>query len=267
MRGRLIWTAWLALMAATGAIGAQNGSNGLSTKQQNMAKDVDPDWEVITIKPNNTDNRKDRMDVEGRHVVAMNETVEAMMVTGFNMQRNQVAGLPDWARTEHWDVDGVQNVEGQPDLQQLQSMMRKMLEKRFDLKLHHEQREMPVFALTVAKGGAKLNENLSDPKGHPIRNVRVANGQLANTFTNTSMPDLASMLLFSVDRPIVDRTGLKGRYDFKLQWTMDEVQTTAPDAAPGLFTALQEQIGLKLEPEKAMADVLVVDQVKRPGAN
>ncbi len=164
MRGRLIWTAWLALMAATGAIGAQNGSNGLSTKQQNMAKDVDPDWEVITIKPNNTDNRKDRIDVEGRHVVAMNETVEAMMVTGFNMQKNQVAGLPDWARTEHWDVDGVPNVEGQPDLQQLQSMMRKMLEKRFDLKLHHEQREMPVF-------------------GHPIRNVRVANGQLANTFT------------------------------------------------------------------------------------
>jgi len=75
------------------------------------------------------------------------------------------------------------------------------------------------------------------------------------------------LLQFHVDRPVVDQTGLKGRYDFKLQWTVDEANTTEPDALPGLFTAIQEQIGLKLEPTKAPADVLVVDKIGRPEAN
>jgi len=238
-----------------------------AAKPAMMAKDADPDWEVVAVKPNNTGEKRDLMNIEGRHVMVKNETVEAMMVTGFNVQKNQIAGLPGWARTEHWDADGVPNVEGRLDIQQWQSMMQKLLEERFELKLHKEQREMPVFALTTARGGPKLTENPSNPKGLPIRNVRVGNGQRTDTFTNTSMSDLASMLLFSVDRPIVDGTGLKGRYDFKLQWTTDEGKTTTPDAPPGLFTAIQEQLGLKLEPTKAMADVLVVDKVERPGAN
>ncbi len=74
-------------------------------------------------------------------------------------------------------------------------------------------------------------------------------------------------ILSSVDRPVVDQTGLKGRYDFKLQWTTDEARDPPPDAPPGLFTAIQEQIGLKLEPVKAPADVLVIDKVERPGGN
>jgi uncharacterized protein (TIGR03435 family) len=81
------------------------------------------------------------------------------------------------------------------------------------------------------------------------------------------MMDLAPILQFRVDRPVVDETGLKGRYDFKLQWTTDETRDPAPDAPPGLFTAIQEQIGLKLDRTKAAADVLVIDQVERPGAN
>ena len=82
------------------------------------------------------------------------------------------------------------------------------------------------------------------------------------------MADLAQMLQFRVDRPVVDQTGLKGRYDFRLQWTTDESRAPADGSAPpGVFTAIQEQIGLKLEPVKAQADVLVVDKVERPGAN
>jgi uncharacterized protein (TIGR03435 family) len=126
---------------------------------------------------------------------------------------------------------------------------------------------MPVFALTVAKGGPKMTASTSDPTNPPGRDVRGGNGQWLNTFTNTSMPDLALMLLFYTDRPIVDQTGLKGRYDFKLQWTMDDAQAAGSDAPPGLFTAIQEQLGLKLEPVRAKADVLVVDTVERPGAN
>jgi uncharacterized protein (TIGR03435 family) len=81
------------------------------------------------------------------------------------------------------------------------------------------------------------------------------------------MPDLAEILQFRCNRPVVDQTGLKGRYDFKLQWSTDETRATDADAPPGLFTAIQEQIGLRLEPVKAQADVLVVDKVERPGAN
>jgi uncharacterized protein (TIGR03435 family) len=81
------------------------------------------------------------------------------------------------------------------------------------------------------------------------------------------MADLAPMLQFNVDRPVVDKTGLTGRYDFKLQWTVDQSDAGEPDAPPGLFTAIQEQIGLKLEPVKAMAEVLVVDAVNKPAEN
>jgi uncharacterized protein (TIGR03435 family) len=81
------------------------------------------------------------------------------------------------------------------------------------------------------------------------------------------MPVFALDILSAVDRPIMDQTGLKGRYDFQLKWLTDDSHSTDPDAPPGLFTAIQEQIGLKLEPVKAPADVLVVDQVERPGAN
>jgi uncharacterized protein (TIGR03435 family) len=84
---------------------------------------------------------------------------------------------------------------------------------------------------------------------------------------NASMADLALILQFHVDRPVVDQTGLKGRYDFKLQWTLDDAQTAAPDAPPELFTAIQEQIGLKMERVTSPADVLVIDKVERPGAN
>ena len=93
------------------------------------------------------------------------------------------------------------------------------------------------------------------------------NGRHVEALKNASIADLALILQFHVDRPIVDQTRLKGRYDFKLQWTVDEAQTTAEDAPPGLFTAIQDQIGLKLERVKAPADVLVIDKVERPGAN
>jgi uncharacterized protein (TIGR03435 family) len=141
------------------------------------------------------------------------------------------------------------------------------LPERFGLVLHHEQREMPVFALTVAKGGPKMIANTSDPNGSMGQQNGENNGRHMEQLKNTSMADLALILQFHVDRPVVDQTGLKGRYDFKLQWTVDDAQTSAPDAPPGLFTAIQDQIGLKLERAKAPADMLVIDKAERPGAN
>jgi uncharacterized protein (TIGR03435 family) len=124
-----------------------------------------------------------------------------------------------------------------------------------------------VFALTVAKGGPKLITNTSDPDGWMDQQNGGTSSRHFESLKNTSMADLALILQFHVDRPVVDQTGLKGRYDFKRQWALDDGQTPAPDAPPELFTAIQEQIGLKLERVKAPADVLVIDKVERPGAN
>jgi len=136
------------------------------------------------------------------------------------------------------------------------------------MKLHHEQREMPVYAITVAKGGLKLTPNTTHPNGLVEQRYTQANGQQTMLYKNTSMPELAQSLMFNVDRPVVDQTGLTGRYDVQLTWALDESKTSADgSAAPGLFTAIQEQLGLKLQPVKAAADVLVVDKVERPGAN
>ena len=238
------------------------------TKPPMMAKDADPDWDVTTVKQSDPGEKMDYMYFRGRHLVVHNEAVRDMLRTAYSVQNNQIVGLPDWANTERFDADGVPDVDGQPSMKQFQGLMQKMLEERFGLKVHTEKREMPVFALTVTKGGPKLmTRNTDDPNGGPRRKVDVSSGQISNDFTNTSMPDLALMLLLQVDRPIVDQTGLQGGYDFKLQWTMDESHLTDANAPPGLFTAIQEQLGLKLEPVKAMADVLVIDKVERPGQN
>ena len=231
-----------------------------------MAKDADPDWEVVTVRPSDPNARNDTFDVRGRHVVIENQPVEVMLMMAYGMQKNQIVGAPEWVRTERFDVDGVPDVEGKPNLRQFQSLVRKLLTERFRLKTHTEQREMPVFALRVAKGGTKIAKSTGDPNGLPREDGEGGSIRTCR-FANTSMADLALYLLIDVDRPVVDQTGLQGRYDFQLKWSRDEVTTADPNAPPGLFTAIQEQIGLKLEPVKAETDVLVVDKVERPSAN
>jgi hypothetical protein len=212
-----------------------------------MANGADPDWEVATVKPNASGISGDRIHIRGRHVTLENETVDTMLLIGYGVQKNQIAGLPDWTKTVGWDIDGVTDVEGEPDLKQFQTMVRKIL---------------------VAKGGPKLGVATGDADALPDRQDRRSSGQLATTFKNTSMHDFVLMVLGQMDRPVMDQTGLAGKYDFQLKWTYDEtVAATDGSAPPGLFTAVQEQLGLKLEATKAPADVLVVDKIERPGAN
>ena len=271
MRMRMGWVPVAAMAAfvicACGAVRAQDAASGNASKPKMMAPDADPDWEVVTVRPDDPYARSDHAGVHGRHVTLENETVELLMLFGYNVQKNQIDGAPEWVKTERWTVDGLADVDGEPNVRQLQGMVRKVLAERFGLKVHRERREMPVFALTVAKGGPKVTPNTSDPNGMPNQHGHAGSGWQMYQYKNTSMPELALELLGSVDRPIVDQTGLKGRYDFQLKWLTDDSHSTDPDAPPGLFTAIQEQLGLKLEPVKAPADVLVIEQVQKPGAN
>jgi len=266
-RVALLTTSTLALCGtALHTAHAQDAAKPQAAKT--MPKDADPDWEVATVKasdPNET--RGQHISFRGRNIMLLDTTVEQFLLIGYSMQHSQLANLPDWAKTARWDVDGLPTVEGQPSLHQVQALIRKILAERFGLQLHTEQRELPVFALTVAKGGPKMVTNTSDPNGWVNQQNSESNGRHVESLTNSSMAELVMILQFHLDRPVVNQTGLKGRYDFKLQWSTDDAPTTAPDAPPGLFTAIQDQIGLKLERVKAPADVLVIDKLEKPGAN
>ena len=264
---RLVVGTFAGLLVA-GPVWAQDSAGAPRKKPVMMAKDADPDWEVTTVKPSAPSDRGDSIDTDGRTVTITRYSVQGMLLWGYGVQRSQLAGLPEWAKTERFDIDGVASVEGKPDIMQLRVMLRKILDERFAMKLHREQREMPVYALVVAKSGPRLTPNTTSGNGLGEQQNTQSNGQQTIVYRNASMPELAQTLMFDVDRPVVDKTGLTGRYDVELRWTVDESKApTDSNAAPGLFTAIQEQLGLKLEATKAPADVLVIDKVEQPGAN
>jgi len=235
-----------------------------------MAKDADPGWEVVSVKvrdPNLPSNSQST-GMKGSQYTMVNRTVQAMLLFGYGLHKKQLVGVPGWAETERWDVAGVPDVPGHPDLKQAQILTRKLLEERFGLKADTEMREMPVYAITVAKGGERMAKSMGDPNGASDENDNGNGGLETMRMTNAAMGEFAPDLGYFLDRPAVDQTGLAGRYDFQLKWTADETRApTDGGAPPGLFTAIQEQIGLKLEPGKAPVEVLVVDAVERASAN
>ena len=239
-----------------------------TTQPTMMAKDADPDWEVVTVRQSDPNARDFTFNVKGRHVIVGNRTVETMMRFAYGVQPSQIVGGPDWIRTERFDADGFANVEGQPNLKQFRSMLVKLLTERFGLVTHVEQRELSAYALTVVKGGPKMEKSKGDPDGLPNDNDGQNGGVQSVRMENTAMGEFVLDLMFYTDRPVVDRTGLSGRWDLMLRWTADEQKApTDGTAPPSLFTAIQEQMGLKLEAVKAPIDVLVIDKVERPGAN
>ena len=232
-----------------------------------MPKDADPDWEVVTVKPGDLYAKGDHIDVNGRHVTLENETVEILLLIGYNVQKNQLVGAPDWVKTERWNVDGLAERRWRAKCDAVAGDDTQGAGRTIRAGAAPGATRDARVCASVAKGGPKLTANTSDPNGLPNQRGKRGEGWQMYTYTNASMPELALMLLSSVDRPIVDQTGLKGRYDFQLKWLTDDIHAADPDAPPGIFTAIQEQIGLKLEPVKAPADVLVIDKVERPGAN
>ncbi|HXE08650.1 MAG TPA: TIGR03435 family protein [Acidobacteriaceae bacterium] len=131
-----------------------------------------------------------------------------------------------------------------------------------------EQRELSVYELTVAKGGPKMAPSAGDPNGIPSENDNGNGVEVTMHAENMKMGELAVVLDFFMNRPVVDKTGLTGRYDFQLKWTTDESKAPVDGSAPPtIFTAVQEQLGLKLEAVRTATDVMVIDKVERPGAN
>jgi uncharacterized protein (TIGR03435 family) len=157
-------------------------------------------------------------------------------------------------------------------------MIRKLLTDRFQLKFHHDRREMSAFVLTVGKDGAKLKTAQPNGNLHGIGMQPAKTGVLMFA-NNAPIPAFTSFLQSLVfDRPVVDQTGLTGRYDLTVTFTPDDSlfnghslgfpkPADGVEPAPGLFEAMQEQLGLKLTAEKTQVDVLAIDHVEKPSAN
>jgi uncharacterized protein (TIGR03435 family) len=241
-----------------------------------MAADVDPGIEVATVKPSKPDEQRRLITFRGRELVIVAFTLNDIIKFGYGVQEKQILNGPDWMGTERFDVNAQPDQPGVPNRDQLKSMLQKLLADRFQLKFHNDKKEMSAFVLTVGKDGPKMTKSSDDPKGlpglffGPIGTLHVR---------NATMADFTELMQSAVlDRPVVDQTALSGKWDFILKWTPDESQfaglgvkvpppTDSADAPPPLFTAIQEQLDLKLEAEKTQVPVLVLDHVDHPSPN
>jgi uncharacterized protein (TIGR03435 family) len=209
-------------------------------------------------------------------------TLKSYIMAAYNVKPYQVIGGPNWIDSSTYDIVAKLEASGLTMLpanlrprqrataeeEQLHVALQGLLADRFQLKFHREPKEIPAYALTVAKSGFKLKE-ASETTGCGTNSK--GNGTSVNfTGTCVDMTRFASYLARPIGRPVSDETNLQGLYSFKLEWTPDDLKTAASSdqpLLPSLFTVLQEKLGLKLEQRKAPVDIIVVDSAERPSEN
>lgn len=238
-----------------------------------MAADADPAFEVATIKPSKPGTPGKGLGVgPNGNMTTRNYSLRDLIQFAYRLHPKQIEGGPSWYETDLYDITGKPDHEGIGNDRQIRAMVQKLLKDRFQLVYHTEKKELPVYAITVLKTGAKLTKSEANPVSLPglgrgPNNLNVRNGTIA---------EFASLLQGGIlDKPVIDQTGLTDRYDFQVKYTPDASQAIpglpAPpppadpaDAPPDLFTAVQQQLGLKIESTKAPVDVIVIDKVSKP---
>jgi uncharacterized protein (TIGR03435 family) len=240
-----------------------------------MPATADPAFEVATIKPSDTSAPHGTfLKTEGRHSIAYNFAVRDLICFVYGVHKSQIVGGSKELLETHFDIDGVPDIEGHPNINQWKIMYRKLLESRFKLAFHREKQELPAYVIVTAKNGPKLKKTDRKPGDSTVFSL---DRQIVLKVRNASMSDFAHGMQETIlDKPVVDETGLPDRYDFDLKWTPDESQLSSvpgvedrqdANGPPGLYTAIQEQVGLKIESKKAPVDVLVIDHLEGPSAN
>jgi uncharacterized protein (TIGR03435 family) len=219
--------------------------------------------------------------MEGAHeFVVRNHVLRTLIAAAYNLNPKTVSGGPAWVDSNHFDIVAETPGDTPPTYDEQMTMLQKLLADRFDLNFHREQKQLPVYALRIAKSGPKLKTSTAPPDSFPqgppplIFHVSLPTIKLPANYA--SMAELASVFQRAVlDRPVVDETGLPGRYDFDLEFTPDETewggafagrQNTDSDK-PGLYTAIQEQLGLKLVAATGPVETLVIDHIEQPTPN
>jgi uncharacterized protein (TIGR03435 family) len=290
----------LLLMAGSMALAASvalcQGSAASGEAPPAAKEDVKvPAFDVVSIKPNKSDNGMMRIMFKPDGYSATNVSTKLLIQTAYGIREDLISGAPGWAESVRYDFDA--KVAG-PDVdalkklspEQRRSMLQPILTERFKLKVHTEIKQLPVFELVVAKGGPKLKEAAPDARyANGIKGpdgvgragmMRMGRGQL----TGQAVPvgNLVNVLSQQLHQTIIDKTGLTGKYDLELTWTPDQGSDpmfkgtdsaqqrdeSATDASgPSIFTAVQEQLGLRLQSTKGPVETLVIDHVEMPSEN
>lgn len=239
---------------------------------------------IASVKPNNDVNPRAVLDtLPGGRVTGSAVTVNALLRAAYHAQPRDIVGAPAWFGTKRYDITA--KAEGNP-APSGESILRELLKERFGLEVHREKREQPTYSLVLARSDGKLGPKLTassfdcvayramshspEPGSVPQCGARVNPSTVSARAV--SMAELATFLVPGARRRVVDKTGLAGLYDIELSWTPDG-PAAAPDARPDdsgpppIFTAVQEQLGLKLVGDKALVEVLVVDHASEPSEN
>jgi uncharacterized protein (TIGR03435 family) len=221
-----------------------------------------------------------------------NAPVQTLMESAFGIQSYQMIAAPEWFTSERYDIEAKMNPAVADALQKLsvddrriarQHMLQALLLDRLKITMHRETKELPIYSLVIGKGGSKLQETKPSAPGVPVprggvsvRTSRNGRGPITLTVLHCTNTNLAGVFVPHVGRTVIDKTGLTSVYDFTLQFMPDD-GAAAPGAGfasreedptvPSIFTAIQEQLGLKLESGKGPVEVIVIDHVERPSGN
>ena len=280
--------------------GQQNAAPASGSAPAANRENQTPEFEVASIKTYKPEGEMIRVMTRFMPdgITASGVSLQLLIRSAYGVEDNQILGAPSWigsdqydiqAKIDEADVESFAKLDPKQASKMRMQMLQGLLSDRFKLALHRETRELPVYALVVAKGGLKLQEakegdtypnGIKAPDGHPSGGMmRMGRGELAAQALPVG--SLISILTQQLGRHIEDKTGLTGKYDFTLKWTPDEAESPmfrgalgggasapAPDAnGPSIFTALQEQLGLKLESQKGPVEVLVIDHAEKPIAD
>jgi len=235
-------------------------------------------FDVATVKPVDSDAKSGRfITMQGTNrFVEKDYTLKLLIAAAYDLNPRTISGGPAWIGTDHYDILAVTPGDVRPDHDEQMTMLRSLLTDRFKLTFHREPKVFSIYQLELAKNGPKLKESTAHPDDPVVVGPGVVYPQrIVLPGRNATMGNFVSLLQRAIlDRPVVDKTGLSGRYDFDLEWAPDETQfggdvppATAAATSPPLFEAIQQELGLKLEATKGPVDALVVDTAERPAAN
>jgi uncharacterized protein (TIGR03435 family) len=232
-------------------------------------------FQIATIKPS-ASNAAKHTQIQGNRFATTGTTVEDLLKFAYNIHASQIFGGPSWVRTEQFDILADPEMERRPSLPEVKAMTADLLTERFHLVLAHETRELPVFALVRGKTAFRLKPLNPEPSSS-LSGGLVPPGSLY-VHVGTLDDFVAYLQRFAppeVDRPIVNETEITGRFEFQLHFTPERLQgegestslTTETTPPPYIFTAIQDQLGLKLEAKKAQVDVLKIVSITAPIPN
>jgi|HubBroStandDraft_1064217.scaffolds.fasta_scaffold32780_3 uncharacterized protein (TIGR03435 family) len=229
-----------------------------------------PAFEVVSIKPTpNPPVRTGMFPIPGTLTIG-NYTLKRLVMESYRIKNYQLYGAVGWMDSEHYDIVG--KAAGKANMGEMVKMVIPMMADRFQLKIHRETRELPIYALTVAKSGLKMKPATETDKVGSFR--LVPNAITEMTSVNMGMRMFSGILSGQLDRPVLDETGLTENFQITLRYVTDDLRPQPGDADSGpdpngasIYAAIQEQLGLKLEARKGPVECIVIDHAERPAAN